>query len=80
MSDPIKDVLKERERQDKKWGPQNHHPERWIIILIEEVGEAGKDLLEGDAFGYRKEMVQVAAVALAAIESFDRAWKKEEEA
>jgi NTP pyrophosphatase (non-canonical NTP hydrolase) len=72
------EILAERRRQDKKWGEQNHRPEWWMQILMEEVGEAAQALLNaqfnpnGTYEVYRKEMIQVAAVALAAIESFDR--------
>ena len=70
-------VFEERKNQDAKWGEQNHEPYKWMAILGEEVGESNKAVLEND-FGngslddYRKEMIQVAAVAIAAIESFDR--------
>lgn len=79
------DVKHERKRQDAKWGEQNHKPATWLMILGEEVGEANKAALESLINGqyspalirkYRDEMVHVAAVALAAIESFDRGmWK-----
>lgn len=82
LDDATRDVLQERERQDSKWGEQNHDPITWLAILTEEVGEASAEALsirfgglmatENDAANYRAEMVQVAAVALAAIESFDR--------
>lgn len=87
MGKPLDDVLAERKRQDGKWGEQNHAPEIWLAILGEEVGEASREVLEykfasevsqfDEHFKkYRKEMVQVAAVALAAIESFDRNFAK----
>lgn len=75
------DVAFERIRQDEKWGQQDHSPMEWLCILGEEVGEANKAVLEahfpgyerrGDLSGYRAELVQVAAVAIAAIESLDR--------
>lgn len=65
-------IRAERIRQDTKWGVQNHPPLGWIAILVEEVGEAAKGVLEGSSFKYRDEMIQVAAVAIAAIESLDR--------
>lgn len=68
----LSNVLYERKCQDAKWGEQNHNPYKWLAILLEEIGEASKDLLENELIKYRDEMVQVAAVALAAIESFDR--------
>ena len=33
-------VAKERLRQYKKWGNQSHNPVEWLIILMEEFGEA----------------------------------------
>lgn len=66
------EVLNERSAQDRKWGIQNHTREHWGAILMEEVGEAAKADLENDIDGYRKEMIQVAAVAQAAVESLDR--------
>lgn len=68
----FKEVETERQTQDKKWGEQNHHPYKWLAILGEEVGESNKAILEGELLEYRDEMIQVAAVAIAAIESLDR--------
>jgi len=75
----INNIMYERTRQDQKWGEQNHRPEIWLMILGEEVGEANKAALEATVSGdyptylkYRDEMVHVAAVALAALEAFDR--------
>jgi NTP pyrophosphatase (non-canonical NTP hydrolase) len=42
----LTDVIKERSRQDAKWGEQNHSPEMWLTILMEEVGEAAQSILE----------------------------------
>ncbi len=76
----VEEVLKERRRQDEKWGEQNHAPSIWTDILMEEVGEVSRAILEA-TFGqdsweeYRKELIQVAAVAIAAVESFDRNYK-----
>jgi NTP pyrophosphatase (non-canonical NTP hydrolase) len=74
----VRQVLTERERQDRKWGEQNHDPLFWLAILQEEVGETAKAILEarfarnGQYSEYREEMIQVAAVAIAAIECLDR--------
>lgn len=72
------DVLAERNRQDAKWGEQNHDPFTYLAILIEEVGELGKAALHlrfggPEAFGVREEAVQTAAVSLAIVECLDRA-------
>lgn len=73
QEEAIRMVLVERERQDRKWGVQNHDVPIWMEILTEEVGEIARADLEftfGDALreDILVEMVQVAAVALAMIE------------
>lgn len=79
--DILTEVFAERRRQDAKWGEQNHAPVLWLAILGEEVGEANKAALEahfpnydryGDWTDYRRELIEVAAVAVAAVESLDR--------
>lgn len=77
-------VVAERQRQDAKWGEQNHEPALWLGILTEEVGELAQAINEtvfdnGDDArtkgGYdnmRAEAVQVAAVAVQFIEYLDR--------
>lgn len=75
-------VIGERRRQNHKWGVQNHLPDRWLRILAEEIGEAAQALESRDAAmrnhssevaecflsEYETEMIQVAAVAAAAVE------------
>ena len=73
----LREVSQERASQDKKWGVQNHDAFTWFSILGEEVGEAHKAALEnryGNASSaeYREELIQVAAVAVAMIECYDR--------
>lgn len=73
----LQDIVEERARQDAKWGQQNHEAPVWSSILGEEVGEACQallhDLYGGQAAGtLRKELVQVAAVAVQWIECLDR--------
>lgn len=76
-------IRAERERQDSKWGEQNHDPFKYLAILGEEVGECNKAALESYDFKtgkwdreglrhYCEELVQVAAVAKAMIECVDR--------
>jgi len=84
MENIIEEIKEERKRQDRIWGEQNHHPERWLRILMEEVGEASEASLEAYPVKeqirdrlfwlkkYRTELTHVAAVAIAAIECFDR--------
>jgi len=66
------EVAAERGRQDRKWGEQNHSPYKWLVIEMEELGEAARHAYEGDFDDYREELIQVAAVAVAAVESYDR--------
>jgi hypothetical protein len=80
----FEEVNHELNNQTQKWGVQDHLPDKWMTILMEEVGEACKDALEAypagpplrDRLGaledWRAELIQVAAVAVAAIECFDR--------
>jgi NTP pyrophosphatase (non-canonical NTP hydrolase) len=72
QNNAINDVIIERDKQDEKWGEQNHIPLYWLAILGEEVGEVNKAVLERDREGYRAELVQVAAVCVAAVENYDR--------
>lgn len=86
----LDEIVEKRERQDKKFGVQNHPPLLWLAILGEEVGECNKAALEHECKYFykqeaplsklhelREEMVQVAAVALSILESLDRNELKE---
>lgn len=81
----LRDIDTERKRQNEKWGVQNHDPFEWISILGEEFGEVCKATLEVrsekkytddnyvNAYSdYRKELIEVIAVAVAAVENLDR--------
>ena len=75
MLTPIEEVQLERAQQDQKWGEQNHSDTLWLAILGEEFGEVARAILQqdGDASGnVRDELIQVAAVAVAWVESRDR--------
>jgi len=78
-------IIEEREKQDRKWGQQNHDPVYWSGILMEELGEVAKEAIEIEPFAergqrskdeslarLRKEVIQLAAVAVAFIEYIDR--------
>jgi hypothetical protein len=82
-SDPKSDIWEEikteRASQDKRWGGPQHddtHTARdWCYFLITKTGKAmGLSFMSDDisARTWRKCMVQVAALAVAAIESYDR--------
>lgn len=75
----FQDIKTERDRQDEKWGEQNHHPLMWFSIIGEEYGEMCKafneysfdndvNLLED----MQKEAVQVAACCVAMLECLER--------
>jgi len=77
----LNEVFAEREKQDERWGEQNHEPIEWLGILGEEVGEVNKACIEtyfhyegsdSDYSEYRKELIQTAAVAVAMVECLDR--------
>lgn len=79
QSRALTSVLRERKRQDEKWGVQDHDAFTWMAILSEEVGEAAQEALterygaSGNGHGnIREEVVHIAAVALAWIENIDR--------
>ncbi|KKL86248.1 hypothetical protein LCGC14_1946600 [marine sediment metagenome] len=65
-------ILKERQRQDTKFGSQRKLTQQeWLTILVEEVGEVAESILEGDIPNYPVELIQVAAVCVAAIECWE---------
>jgi NTP pyrophosphatase (non-canonical NTP hydrolase) len=74
---PLDALLKRRERQNAKWGEQNHDPITWSAILSEECGEFAESALH-DRFGgpaaegLRDEALDCAAVALQIVECLDR--------
>lgn len=77
----ILEILAERNRQDLKWGEQNHPIEKWTPILGEEFGELCEAINEtifengSDKGGYeniRKEAIHVAAVAVGFLECIER--------
>jgi hypothetical protein len=68
----LHDILEERHRQDAQWGVPDHSPFVWGAILMEEVGEYYRAALEDKPMDMHREAVQVAAVALAIVESITR--------
>jgi NTP pyrophosphatase (non-canonical NTP hydrolase) len=70
--DIIELILRERRKQDDKWGEQNHDVYKWLAILGEEVGEANKAALEDSRNDLINELIQIGAVTVAMIESLKR--------
>lgn len=75
------DIMAERARQDEAFGGANHEPVIWAAILTKQAGhvaDAALELRYGVGLGnaddrdyFRNELIQVAAVAIAAIEDLD---------
>lgn len=72
-------IADERIRQYAKWGPQYHLDDTWAMILMEEVGEVAKSIVDrlsnadpkAHVADMKKEIVQVAAVAVAWLECLE---------
>ena len=60
----------ERRVQDLKWGSQRELDDKtWLAVLVEEVGEVARAILERDPDNLHEELVQIAAVAVAWLEA-----------
>lgn len=79
--DVLVEVFQERKRQFQKFGDPQCHPLEFIAILGEEFGEVSKAAVEAHFNGYettgnwddyRKELIQVAAVAVQMVEALDK--------
>ena len=79
--DTVFEIIRmERQRQNDKWGEQNHDDYRWLAILTEEVGELAEAILHdefgGDAAGHtHTELIHTAAVAVQWLECMIRKHK-----
>lgn len=69
----------ERERQDRKWGgpkhDDKHKPSDWCRWIKAYIGWAEQMAENQSPEKYFRRMIQVAALAIAAIESYDRTRK-----
>lgn len=86
MSYIFDDIRQERISQDHKWGGQAHDDAHtaaeWVGFITAKLGETVKasfyhgTVFRGDTLPlYRRGLVQVAALAVAAIEAYDREHK-----
>lgn len=67
------EIMRERARQDRKFGCQRKLADvEWLPILVEEVGEVAKAINDRDSAQMRKELVEVCASALVWLECIDR--------
>lgn len=71
MDQIYEDVDAEIQRQNHIWGEPRHLGHKWNSILVEEVGEFAKALLEQDIVHAREEIIQVAAVAMQIANAID---------
>ena len=72
MKDPFAEIIAEQSRQLVKWGVQNHDDFYWLGIVVEELGEVSKELIEGNPSEMRKELVQLAACCVSWLECLER--------
>lgn len=79
----FQEIAAERERQDFQWGGEGHddtHDERdWLLYIRKQMARAWRaapftGVLMTD---YRSRLVKIAALAVAALESFDRRCEEE---
>ena len=82
MSDGIsREISLERLAQDHLWGgpaqDDRHTEAEWVALLARHLGLAVDDGSGVSAERFRKQLVRVAALAVAAVESWDRLRGKE---
>ncbi len=76
----FEEIVKERARQDKKWGVQNRSDDEWNTRLCEETGEIAKAIIEHDD-ELENEIIHTIAVGVVWLECRERAaeWAEGEE-
>lgn len=76
MYQALTDIFFERLKQDEKWGGPNHDDQHtlmdWTTFLKQHSSYAEHAVITGHKTKYRKFLVEVAALAVAALEAFDR--------
>jgi len=64
-------IREERKRQDEKWGADRHQTSLyWLGILVEEVGEVAKAIIEFDERQTQLEILHCASVCVCWLEQF----------
>jgi len=66
-------IWQERERQDVLWKEQNHSPFKWGMVLGDTYGSICRAVIRTPGVDLRDELVKLAAITVAAIESIDKA-------
>lgn len=74
LNPQLRELTTERQRQNAKWGEQNHSLPVWMLILTEEVGEAAEAVLNlragnPDALrAFKEEIIHCGAVCVQILE------------
>ncbi len=72
----LAEIQAERDRQDSKWGGETHDDAHsfdfWVELLRDYAGWARVMAGMGSVAKARRRLIQVAAIAVAAVESIDR--------
>lgn len=67
------EIAQERDAQDVEWGgpahDQAHLPKDWVGYIYKQVSEANIHAVGGDLEGWRKHIVKIASLAVAALEA-----------
>jgi NTP pyrophosphatase (non-canonical NTP hydrolase) len=71
-------ITREREYQERKYGPRQLNLATWLLILGAELGEAQQAWVKGDYNNLLCEVLQVAAVAVAMLEEYGVVERKQE--
>lgn len=78
----LREIQQERTHQDALHGgpkkDDQHTPADWVAILARHLGLAVGDAAVIDVVRYRRQLIRVAAVAVAAVESLDRRSQREQ--
>lgn len=61
----------ELQRQREKWGNDWLTNKPWLLLLVEELGEFSRHVLQGNVADARQELTQIAALCVAAQMSGD---------
>ncbi len=80
IADVFAEIAAERGRQDAKWGGPDHDDEHttgnwtiWIDLIVEYAGKAYSPDNSDEAYANaRRRFIEVAALAVAAVESIER--------
>lgn len=73
-ADMLIEVAEERERQEARYELANrrHDSTAWSTILLKHAGRVAEASLDSDPIMYRRALIRVAAIAVAAVEALDR--------